>query len=573
MRPDARLLALILVYFTVFVDILGVGLLIPVLPFLVGTRPNPDAFAPASMFNLKPGAAMALTLVSYNGAQFVSVLVNGPLSDRFGRVPLLLSSTIGGAIGYALQGVTIAVGNFPLFIAARLLTGLFGGSRAAAVAYIADSSSPAERPRLMGLLALAVTLGFQIGPVVGGSLGSIHLALPCYSASGVSAVGTCLVYCFVAEPGSAGGPRGHRGGGAGDVQPSYKTAFALNLVLSFCTGFWIMSQLLGFALLMPERFNFDPNKVGLASLGDGLMILCGNPCYMYLVKRVRIPVIAAIGCAMMAMISICPFMNDLAPLFVFRYVCAIGGPMAIPSVTAIVSIIAPAKRRGAWTGMTMGVQNLARTVAPAVLGVTFDADYRVPFLISGGMMLVAFTACVALIPMVPSAHLAKPAGKPAEDSDSEYPAAERSEVAIEMDEASDGQAQSSEPDELSVHAEALLVKLRAQQNDIRLKLRKAKDGQGESEVVSQHTPEQRAHAKNELNDWLVILLESHGWVRWPEHLDGIKMILFNSFPKLRMTSTLDKLSDLIEVFGNHISMAERYDMFHGADDLGTYRPA
>merc|ERR1740121_2413728 len=303
------------------------------------------------------------------------------------------------------------------------------------------------------------------------------------------------------------------------------------------------------------------------------MILFGNPWYMYLVKRIRVPVIAAIGCAIMALITICPFMEHLLPLFVFRYVCAIGGPMAIPSVTAIVSLIAPAKKRGAWTGMTMGVQNLARTVAPAVLGVTFDSDYRVPFLISGGMMLVAFMACVALVPMVPHVHLAKPAAKPAEPSDSEYPAAEKSEVAIDMDAASDGQPQSSEPDELSVHAEALLVKLRAQQDDIRLKLRKAKDGQLESEVVPQHTPEQRANAKKELNDWLVVLLESHGWVRWPEHLDGIKMILFNSFPQLRMTSTLEKLSDLIEVFGNHIAMAERYDMFHGADDLGTYRPA
>jgi len=124
---------------------------------------------------------------------------------------------------------------------------------------------------------------------------------------------------------------------------------------------------------------------------------------------------------------------------VLRYVCDIGSPLAIPSVNAIVSLVAPAEKRGAWMGMTMGVQSLAQAVAPAVLGVTFDANYRAPFLIIGGMMLVSFMISAALIPMVPpSAHLAEPpVAKLAGGLDSGPPAAEGSEVAVDLELAPD----------------------------------------------------------------------------------------------------------------------------------------
>lgn len=126
-----------------------------------------------------------------------------------------------------------------------------------------------------------------------------------------------------------------------------------------------------------------------------------------------------------------------------------------------------------------------------------------------------------------------------------------------------------ESDILSEHAEVLVMRLRAEQERVRLKLNTIKDGNLEASKEDEMSPERRLSAKLELNDWFVELLEHHGYTRWPERLDGIKLMLFNSFPPLRQDTELQKLEDVIAVLEGHISMAENSELFERAGDLAV----
>mmetsp|Transcript_46457 Transcript_46457/g.108186 ORF Transcript_46457/g.108186 Transcript_46457/m.108186 type:complete len:591 (-) Transcript_46457:108-1880(-) len=552
LRPDAKLLSLFMVYFTVFVDFLGVALLVPIIPFLVGTVESDDGFSRSDMGGLEPGAASALIMFTFNGAQLVSTIIFGPASDRYGRRPMLLASLIGGAIGYALQGVAILLGNFYLLLAARAFTGLFGGTRPVAIAYIADAAEPHERAKLLGLLALAVMFAMQFGPVLGGSLGLLSLQLPCYVAAAVSGIGALLVSSLVKEarqPGSAAA-----GGPGTQAKNGDRSAFLLNLVLSFFAGIWVMSHVMGMALLLPSKFDFDPNKVGLTSLGDGVAILLANPLYMWAIRRVRLPTVCAAGSALMIFSGICPYV-EVAPLLVFRYIAGFGTSLLLPAVSAIVGLIAPEQKRGKWSGATMASQNFGRTVSPIIIGLTFDVDYHLPFLISAGIAVAAMVTSLVLIPCI---------GMPA-------PAPEKGaqdETAIEESKAEESYPTSDAfQSELSAKAEVLIEKLHERRARLKKRLQLLENGEDDHYELPMATDEKRAQSKIELGDWFTGTLEGRGYSNWPEYLDGVKLILCNSFPPLRADSAIDKIVDLLAVLEGHIRMAEGSRLFNGAEDL------
>jgi hypothetical protein len=336
-----------------------------------------------------------------------------------------------------------------------------------------------------------------------------------------------------------------------------RIAFGLNTAFSFCCGFWGMSTIFSFALLMPAKFDYDPNQVGLSALGDGVMILIGNPIFLTLIKKIRVPLVACIGCLLMSLVALVPFFSAELPLFIFRYVSGLGGPMAIPAVSAIVSVIAPPQRRGAWTGLTLAAQSLGRAVAPAALGVLFDVDYHIPFLISGGVALLGALLALCIAPRVPMAGKKPPHQVPSEKPvDSIVPPESQDRV----------RSQEEESEELSKQCETLLCALRERRALAETRKNCVEEGLPDP-VAIVVSPEDRANATTELSAWLVRLLESNGYTNWPAHMDGVKLMLFNSFPPVRRESPSDKLTDLIAVLDRHIAMAEKAQLFEGGEDL------
>lgn len=169
--------ALSFIFFTLALDILGIGLIVPILPRLVEQLQGDNIAAASSAF----GFLAAL----YSLMQFLCAPLLGSLSDRFGRRPVILASLLGSGLDYLLLAFAP---NLAWFFVGRVIAGATGANFAAAAAYIADISPPEERAANFGLIGAAFGLGFVAGPALGGVLGDVGLRVPFLVAGGLTLV-------------------------------------------------------------------------------------------------------------------------------------------------------------------------------------------------------------------------------------------------------------------------------------------------------------------------------------------------------------------------------------------------
>ncbi|MBO9541434.1 TCR/Tet family MFS transporter [bacterium] len=178
---------MLFIFITVLLDIIGIGIVIPITPQLVSQFVGGD-LSDASRYY---GPAIAL----YTAMQFLCAPTLGALSDRFGRKPILLLSLVGTSLAYLM---TAFAPNLAWLYAARMLGGVAGASMTVASAYIADVSAPERRAQNFGMLGAAFGIGFIIGPALGGALGHFSLHLPFFVSAAVSLIN--FVYGLVALP-------------------------------------------------------------------------------------------------------------------------------------------------------------------------------------------------------------------------------------------------------------------------------------------------------------------------------------------------------------------------------------
>jgi MFS transporter, DHA1 family, tetracycline resistance protein len=163
--------ALVFIIATVVLDMLSIGLIVPIMPRLV------EGFFPGKTTDA--AHALGLAMSSWALLQFVMSPILGALSDQYGRRPIILLSCIGLGVSYF---ATALAPTFALFMAARLISGATAGNISAANAYIADVTAPSERAKAFGMLGAAFGVGFTIGPGIGGLLGTIDIHFPLYAA-------------------------------------------------------------------------------------------------------------------------------------------------------------------------------------------------------------------------------------------------------------------------------------------------------------------------------------------------------------------------------------------------------
>jgi DHA1 family tetracycline resistance protein-like MFS transporter len=176
-QTPVRRAALIFIFFTVLIDILAFGLIIPVLPHLIKTIGNYD-FGQAAMMS-------GWFSVAFSAIQFVFAPLLGALSDRYGRRRVILISCFGLAVDFTFMALATSI---PMFFVGRVISAMTSASFSTANAYLADVTAPEKRAAAFGLLGSAFGIGFVIGPALGGLLGGIDLRLPFYVASGLAAL-------------------------------------------------------------------------------------------------------------------------------------------------------------------------------------------------------------------------------------------------------------------------------------------------------------------------------------------------------------------------------------------------
>lgn len=361
--PAARK-ALIFVILTVFLDLLGVGILMPVIPYLTG-RFRDDALTVG---------ALAL---SFSAAQFLALPVLGGLSDRWGRRPVLLISLFGSGIGYVLFGIGGAL--WVLFLS-RILDGATGGNISVAQAYIADVSGPEDRAKNMGLIGAAFGIGFIIGPAAGGALSKISLEAPAWAAA---------ILCFANVsfglfhlPESL--PREARKHGpfrpqdwnaftavgralrAPELQTLMLGALAINVAMSGLQS--------NFAVLTLKRYGYGPddNAILFAYLGVLAALAQG-----VLVRRV-IPALGEERTARTGLVLNCLGFSLMAyapsPLWIYLAIAftAAGNGLVMPSMTSILAHRAGPGRQGEVLGSMQALASLGRIFGPLIAGWSFD---------------------------------------------------------------------------------------------------------------------------------------------------------------------------------------------------------
>jgi DHA1 family tetracycline resistance protein-like MFS transporter len=356
--------AMLIVFLTVFIDMLGVGILIPVSPFLVQQYRN-DALT------------VGLLSVSYSVFQFLAGPALGVLSDRFGRRPVLLLSLLGTAIGYFIFGFATSL---PILFLSRVLDGITGGNISTAQATIADVSKPEDRSRNFGMIGAAFGLGFIIGPALGGLLSGISLQAPAFFAGGLSLLNVIAGYFILPE--TLPVERRTRGPiTLASINPFTSLTRALSipsiaplLVATFAFNFAFAGLQSNFSLFTFARFDWGPgqNAALFAFLGVVGVFMQG-----FLVRKM-IPKfgdrkLAIVGLMIQtAMYGLLAFAPQGWMLYPITGMVSVGSAITTPTLTGMVSNGVSFREQGMILGVTASVNSLTRVFGPLWAGAAFD---------------------------------------------------------------------------------------------------------------------------------------------------------------------------------------------------------
>jgi len=377
---------LLVIFLTVFIDMVGFGIVIPVLPLY------------AEHFHATPVQIGWLTGI-YSGMQIIFVPILGRLSDRFGRRPILIVSLLGTAIGFLIMGWA---SSLPILFLARIIDGASGGNIATAQAYIADVSTPENRSRSMGLIGAAFGLGFTLGPMIGGIMSRISYGAPFYFAAALAAINVVLLYFILPESLSAEyRSRPHERTRLAEVFQHGHGRFFGTIVATYffsITGFAIMTTL--FALFTEKRFGYDAHQTGyvFGFIGIIAVILQGG-LIGRLVKMFGETALSRTGLLLMAAALYClPFVTTLLMLLLVSALLAIANGLVNPTLNGLASQMIDRSWQGRALGLMQSAGSAGRLVGPLLGGwlLMFDLSKpfghyaRTPFFVSAGILVIAF---------------------------------------------------------------------------------------------------------------------------------------------------------------------------------------
>lgn len=391
--PTFLLSPLGIVFTTVVIDLVGFGIVLPILPLWAET------------FGASP-VQIGLITASYAVMQLLFAPVWGRLSDRYGRRPIILVSLAGSAVAALAIGLA---GTLLVLFVARVVQGIAGASYAAAQAYVADVTTPQERAKGMGLIGAAFGLGFVLGPALGALFSAVDERLPFFVAAGLAAANWLIAYRRLPEslrPGAREAPAPRlglvrRALGSRDLAPL--------VWLSFIATFAFVGMESTFALFGERRFDYDMVEMGLLFAYIGVLAVFSQG---YLVGRVvtrwgevRVMVGGLVGTA--AGLLIVAVAHDLWLLLVGLALLAVPSGLVFSTTTALISLAAGEREQGAVLGLSAAIGGAARIAGPIVATVLFQrAGIAVPLLVGAALFALAAAGAVRVRSTPPRAAVA-----------------------------------------------------------------------------------------------------------------------------------------------------------------------
>lgn len=369
-QTDGKFLTrpLMIIFLTVFIDLIGFGIVIPLLPFF------------AEEFAATP-VDVGLLMSSYSLMQFVFAPIWGGISDRVGRKPILFFTILGSGIGYLILGFA---SSLVMIYAGRILSGIMGGNLSTAQAYIADVTSRENRARGMGLFGMAFGLGFILGPALAGVLSKFGNQVPFLFSASLSFLNAILVLAILPESvKKAEGVHIGRPGRLAQLIDSLRNAnfgVIIGEYFLLITAFSIMTT--AFAFYTAVNFGYNAEQTGyLLSYIGFLAAVTQGGIFGPLAKRFGERRLVAAGTLILALsLFAVPFIGKdfggVIGLLIGTGIFAVGNSVASPSLMSLASKTAGEAAQGQALGLMQSGASLARVVGPLICGVLLNNRYN-----------------------------------------------------------------------------------------------------------------------------------------------------------------------------------------------------
>ena len=385
-----------ILFLTVFVDLVGFGIVLPLLPIYA------DRFGAS-------GTQIGILVLSYSAAQLLFAPIWGRLSDRFGRRPILIVGLLGSTASYLIFAYASSV---LVLLMSRVMAGIGGANIPVAQAYIADVTPPERRAANMGLIGTAFGLGFIFGPVIGGVLAPVAPELPGIAAAGLCGMNALLALVLLPESLTGSERTRIEADRAEATQPGMglvlggtprsriaemrvilrNPAFRRVLVLSFffTTAFSILHPT--FPLFASEKFGLNERGVGwlFAFLGVVSAVMQGGVVRLLVARMGEVTLIHLSAIPFVLGFAIVGAAPSIPILLVGLALLATGFGGTLPSLVSLLSRSAPEELQGGSLGVGQSTGALARVIGPFVSGVLWDVlGGSAPYFVAAAIGAVA----------------------------------------------------------------------------------------------------------------------------------------------------------------------------------------
>lgn len=353
--------ALGFILFTVLLDVIGIGIIIPVIPGLLAELGIPDA-GQASFTG-------GLLLFTYAFMQFLFAPILGGLSDQYGRRLVILIALFGLTIDYLVVAFAPTIA---WLFAARIVAGICGASFSSASAYVADISAPEDRPKNFGMIGAAFGLGFILGPVMGGLLGQIDIRLPFFVSAGLTFLNFVYGYFVLPESLSIENRRKFewkRANPIGSLKSLGKYPILKNLFIAFFI-IYVASHSVqsNWSFFGKEVFDWDELDIGISLAVVGFFVAIVQAVLIgRAVKKFGQSKTIYIGLACnLAGFILFAIASEEWMIYSFLAVYVMGG-LAGPTLQGIMSSEVPANEQGEFMGAITSLQNLGNIFGPLIM--------------------------------------------------------------------------------------------------------------------------------------------------------------------------------------------------------------
>lgn len=387
-EPEAPKGALLTIFGVVLVDMLGFGLVIPLLPFYA------EQFKASEL-------GVGLIFAIFSLCQFFATPILGAWSDRVGRRRVLLISQTGNALSYLLLAWStqhhwnsLSVGLGMLYLS-RVVAGLTSGNISAAQAYISDVTTPENRTKGMGVLGAAFGFGFALGPALGGMLAHyVHMSAPAWAAAGLSMAAAVLCITFLKE-----GKRRVSSDAGNYFHPRRFAPLIANKPLLKINAMWFISMVAFVSgdamivLFLNRSMGYSQREVAWYLLLVGVVILITQGRLVGMLQKhfsewglcISGILIAGVGSLLTAGVA---WTHSLSLLIVSAIVVAFGRSLLMPTISALVSQHSDPELQGTSFGFFQGVGTLARVVGPVMAGPLLAWHLSYPWLMATGLLWI-----------------------------------------------------------------------------------------------------------------------------------------------------------------------------------------